>query len=63
MVKVLDGRVAIADGKYRKLLKPKLKNPLHLAPTNKYVVLENATDRQLRKELAAFREKSQEGGS
>ncbi|MBQ2963424.1 MAG: hypothetical protein IJE14_02085 [Clostridia bacterium] len=43
----------LADGKERRLEKPKLKNPLHTAPTN--TVLEQsamATNRSLRKALA-----------
>ena len=45
----------LADGKERRLEKPKLKNPLHTAPTN--TVLEQsamATNRSLKKALAAI---------
>ena len=48
-----EGEVLIADGKRRKIEKPKRKNVLHLRPTN--TVLEAfalSTDKQLRKALA-----------
>lgn len=56
IVEVEKNRVTIADGKARKLIKPKAKNPAHLRPTN--TVLDPAaaeTDRKLRKALAEFR--------
>ena len=50
----------LCDGKERRLEKPKLKNPLHTAPTS--TVLEQsamATNRSLRKALAAIDGKAQ----
>ena len=50
----------LCDGKERRLEKPKLKNPLHTAPTN--TVLEQsamATNRSLRKALASIDGKAQ----
>lgn len=56
--------VTIADGKARKLAKPKRKNMLHVAPTSTVldpVVL--TTDKKLRKALADYRgETTLEGG-
>lgn len=56
IVQVEKDSVTIADGKARKLGKPKRKNVLHIAPTNTIldpVVL--TTDKKLRKALADFR--------
>ena len=50
----------LADGKERRLESPKLKNPLHTAPTK--TVLEQsamATNRSLKKALAAIEGKAQ----
>ncbi len=63
VVEILCDRTKVADGRKRKLASPKLKNPMHLEPTNAAVELDGLTDRQLRKELSVYREKSQEGGS
>lgn len=65
MVVAVEGsRVYIADGKARKLLKPKAKNALHLAGTK--VMLDAAvliTDKKLRQALHAFcRALEEEGG-
>ncbi|MCL2034284.1 MAG: KOW domain-containing RNA-binding protein [Oscillospiraceae bacterium] len=50
------GHVKIADGKARKLIKPKRKNPLHVKPTNKFFdVSVIVTDKKLRKALAEYR--------
>ncbi len=34
VVEVLAGRVALCDGDVRTMQNPKMKNPLHIAPTN-----------------------------
>ncbi len=50
-----DGCPLIADGKRRKLMSPKRKNPKHLRPTGKRVELaEIGSDRALRRALAAL---------
>ena len=55
----------IADGKHRKLAKPKVKNILHLVPTNAHTELLGATDKKLRKLLTEYRGGTftEEGGS
>ena len=51
-----DGFCAIADGKRRKLERPKRKNPRHLRPTREWVELTDiASDRALRRLLASLR--------
>ena len=61
--------VFIADGKARKLEKPKRKNPLHLRPTKTVLSAEALkTDKQLRLALAPFNggegvHSQQEGGT
>jgi hypothetical protein len=62
VLEVQKDRVKIADGKHRKILRPKLKNTLHLAPTNTHVELDSATDKKLRTILAEFRNQPK-GGS
>lgn len=50
-----DGCPLIADGRRRKLMSPKKKNPKHLRPTGKRVELaEIGSDRALRRALAAL---------
>lgn len=57
LVDVEKNYVTIADGKLRKLEKPKRKNVLHVRPTNTLLDLEVlATDKKLRKALADYRE-------
>ncbi len=64
------GRAYIADGKARKLCKPKAKNPLHLRPTNHMLDINTiTTDKQLARALAALggqepeiRRRKKEGG-
>lgn len=53
-VAILDRCVQIADGKERKLDKPKLKNVKHISPTGTVVDMTDMTDKKLRKILAAF---------
>ena len=51
-VKTDQNFVYIADGRRRKLFKPKRKNPRHLQKTNRIVSLEEAdTDRKIRRAL------------
>lgn len=53
IVKVAGDRVAIADGKLRKLAKPKAKNTAHLRHTNTTLDMEVVTtDKKLREALA-----------
>lgn len=57
------GRVAIADGKARKLAAPKAKNTLHVRPTNLTLDLADVkTDKQLRAALRALNAEGKEGG-
>lgn len=63
IVSVAEGRVAIADGKARKLARLKWKNPLHVRPTS--TVLDNSavlTDKKLREALKPFYAAGEEGG-
>ncbi len=53
-VEVSDRWIMLCDGRYRKLGAPKRKNPRHISPTAKVLRLEGMTDKQLRKQLAAF---------
>lgn len=49
------GKAFIADGKRRKLEKPKAKNPLHLRPTLTVLDLQAVTtDKKLRRALLPF---------
>lgn len=50
--------VLIADGKTRKLDKPKRKNIRHLRATNTVLQTEDLTDKQLRKKLCAAQEEN-----
>lgn len=59
VVKILNGRAFIADGKLRKIEKPKAKNPAHLSRSTKVVDLSNfKTDKSLRKLLHDYNYKS-----
>lgn len=51
---VHDGFIEIADGKERKLDKPKRKNIKHISPSNTVVDLNGLTNKQLRKLIAEF---------
>ena len=53
-VAVEDRCVFIADGKERKLEKPKRKNIKHISPTGKAVDMTDMTDKKLRKLVSAF---------
>jgi len=50
-VKEEDGWIYIADGRRRKLAKPKKKNIKHLEMTRKSIELKHFTDKSLRKAL------------
>ncbi|MDL2232881.1 KOW domain-containing RNA-binding protein [Ruminococcaceae bacterium OttesenSCG-928-L11] len=55
-----DGKVYIADGRLRKLAKPKAKNPLHIRPTSNAIDLENCkTDKKLRELLKPYNDRAQ----
>lgn len=51
-VELNDGFVKIADGRTRKLEKPKLKNIKHISPTHRVIDTEQLTNKKLRKILA-----------
>ncbi len=44
----------IADGKSRKLIKPKRKNTKHLSLTNSMIDIKDITDKKLRTQLKEF---------
>ncbi len=50
-VGISGGFVEIANGKERKLEKPKRKNIKHISPTNAFISTEALTNRKLRKVL------------
>lgn len=55
LVDMVDGKGYIADGKRRKLEKPKAKNLIHLSPTKMvYDLQELNTNSKLRRELFSF---------
>lgn len=55
IVSAAGGRVTIADGRRRKLAKPKAKNPLHVRVTDTVLDLGAVTtDKKLRGALGAF---------
>jgi ribosomal protein L14E/L6E/L27E len=54
IVKREDGFVWIADGRRRKLDKPKKKNIKHVEITKKTIELEHFTDKSLRKSLWVY---------
>ena len=56
-----DGKfVLVADGKERPLSRPKKKNPMHVAKTNRTVAVEGVSDKALRR---ALKEAFAKGGS
>lgn len=48
VIDVRDGYVFVCDGKERRLESPKKKNPKHLAKTDRFVSLDQITNRRLR---------------
>ncbi|MDR2558003.1 MAG: KOW domain-containing RNA-binding protein [Oscillospiraceae bacterium] len=48
------GKPLIADGRRRKLGKPKIKNPKHIKKTNTAVSMTELTDKKLRNYLHSF---------
>ena len=54
-VGIHDGFVEIADGKERKLEKPKRKNIKHISPTNTVIDTYGLTNKKLRKLIAEFK--------
>lgn len=59
-VELHDGFVKIADGKERKLEKPKLKNMKHISPTRKMIDIKELTNKKLRKILMEFQTQDSE---
>lgn len=55
-----DGFVDLADGKERKLEKPKRKNIKHISPTHGIVSTEMLTNKKLRKILKEFETRNSE---
>ena len=53
-VAVEDRCVFLADGKERKLEKPKRKNIKHISPTGTVIDMTDMTDKKLRKLITAF---------
>ncbi len=53
-VGISDGFVYIADGRVRKLEKPKRKNIKHISPTNTVISIEALTNKKLKKALNEF---------
>ncbi len=53
-VGISGGFVEIADGKVRRLEKPKRKNIKHISPTNTVISTEALTNKKLRKVLNEF---------
>lgn len=54
VLSVADQYVLLADGKRRKLEHPKRKNVRHIQLSDRVLSLENATNKQLRKELKEY---------
>lgn len=54
-VGIHDGFVFIADGKERKLEKPKRKNIKHISPTKTIINTDELTNKKLRKLIAEFK--------
>lgn len=59
-VELHDGFVKIADGKERKLEKPKQKNMKHISPTRKIIDITELTNKKLRKILMEFQTQDSE---
>lgn len=54
------GTVFVADGKERKLEKPKKKNKKHIRPTCRVIELDGLTDKRLRRTLTEMFERTEE---
>ena len=55
VVKILENRAYIADGRLRQIEKPKAKNPVHLSKSNKIIDLsEFKTNKALRELLHSY---------
>lgn len=54
VVEAADGYALVADGKERKLAKPKRKNQKHIRYTSKSLELEGMTDKKLRQALCTL---------
>ncbi len=54
-VGIHDGFVEIADGKERKLQKPKRKNIKHISPVNSVIDISELTNKKLRKLINEFK--------
>ena len=50
-----DGFVYIADGRKRKLEKPKRKNPKHISPVGECIDTENLTNKKLRRLINEYK--------
>mgnify|MGYP001084410321 CR=1 FL=1 len=59
-VELHDGFVKIANGKERKLEKPKLKNTKHISPTHKVIDMNELTNKKLRRILMEFQTQNSE---
>ena len=55
-----DGFVELADGKERKLEKPKRKNIKHISPTHELISMDTLTNKKLRKILTEFETRNSE---
>ncbi len=61
VVTKIDGEtVFVADGKERKLLKPKKKNIKHVRTTNRLIGLSEMTDKRLRRTLSEMFARTEE---
>ena len=58
-VGIHDGFVEIADGKERKLEKPKRKNIKHISPENVIIDTKELTNKKLRKLICEFKTQNQ----
>ncbi|MBR6873722.1 MAG: KOW domain-containing RNA-binding protein [Ruminococcus sp.] len=54
------GFVYLADGKERKLSRPKKKSMKHISPVGAYIVTEGLTDRKLRGLLRGYNDRGKE---
>lgn len=54
ITEIHDGFVKLADGKERKLERPKVKNIKHISPMHDVINMEKLTNKKLRKILTEF---------